>query len=298
MKISVSFELRNIILGVFSYDNIENYVRNEIRAALERASLLKEEQFSPRVLGFLVKIVVTRGYYMENFGNTFINVLKEYTNITVRNNGEIIIDLEELGKLSKSINKLILTNVIDDASKKHHWSRTLESLKALYRGVKKAGSLKLWVDTLYRLIRSGDRWKSHEYYEGIKGFGRKSAESVLRDVGYFDRVPIDRHERRFQLRTGIALIYAPLNKDPAQPEFYAEALARYCKENLKNIELSGVSLELAPGAVDWAIWVFSCDKKEAKTAGEFVQQVQSVTNALFAIYVCLTCSIKIQNRDY
>ncbi len=80
-------------------------------------------------------------------------------------------------------------------------------------------------------------------------------------MGYFDRVPVNIHERRLILRTDIALTYGPLNKDPAQPEFYSEALTRYCRETLKNVELDGIPLESAPGILDWAIWYFSCERE-------------------------------------
>jgi len=87
---------------------------------------------------------------------------------------------------------------------------------------------------------------------------------MLRDLSYFDRVPIDRHERRFLLRTGIALLYTSGEKDPLDYDFYSEALSRYCKQELRGVavDVDGISVPLdKPGIVDWIIWYFSCERE-------------------------------------
>jgi len=252
--------MRGIVLGILNYEDIGSYVKHDLRWVLNNRKLLNEERFPPEVLGYLVEVIVTRGYWRVWPKNQLIRRLKlrEGSGIRVGNGEHIIIELREFNQLLK---------VIDELSRErnsNYWMKALSSVQALMKGFHKAGSLKRWVDVLYSLA-TADRdepWKKHEYFKGIRGLGRKSVDIILRDMGYFDRVPVDIHERRFLLRTDIAVVYGPLDKDPTLPAFYSEALTTYCKENLKDISLEGISLESAPGVVDWAIWYFSCSSKE------------------------------------
>ena len=209
--------------------------------------------FPQEILGYLIEVIVTQGYWRPWFKHQLINKLKSL-NLSLHND-KIIVRLEDYDKLLRAITELA------EETGKPYWNKVLDSLRSLYKGLNKAGSLKVWINTLYKIVSTGNSWKKHEYYKGIRGLGPKSVEMILRDMGYFDRVPIDRHERRFLLRTGIALIYGPQNKDPALPEFYSEALTNYCRENLKDMELEGISLASAPGIIDWAIWYFSCERE-------------------------------------
>jgi hypothetical protein len=53
----------------------------------------------------------------------------------------------------------------------------------------------------------------------------KGIDELLRDCGYFDRVPIDIHEQRFKVRTGIFQQYSP-SCDPLDKREYHEALVQ------------------------------------------------------------------------
>lgn len=95
--------------------------------------------------------------------------------------------------------------------------------------------------------------------------GRKGRDVILRDCGFLNHVPIDIHERRFLLRTGIFHKYASLTEsDPTDYDDLAKAMRLFCKEELKGIEINGIPLSDAPGIVDLIIWSFSQEKTEQK----------------------------------
>ena len=95
--------------------------------------------------------------------------------------------------------------------------------------------------------------------------GRKGIENIIRDCGYMKRIPIDIHEQRFLVRTGIFHKYSSLKRaDPTKYDHLAEALRRFCEEELKEIKLNGIILSDAPSVVDFIIWYFSQEKQSRK----------------------------------
>lgn len=93
--------------------------------------------------------------------------------------------------------------------------------------------------------------------------GRKGRDNIMRDCGYLKRIPIDVHEQRFLVRTGIFHKYSSLKEsDHTDYDHLAEVLKRFCKEELKELELNGISLSNAPGVADLIIWYFSQEKTE------------------------------------
>ncbi len=245
--------MKSIALGILNYSNLKDHVIRDLHWALNNRNLINREPFPREILGYLIEVIVTQGYWRLWFKQQLINKLRNQG--LVLYNDEIIVGVDDYNKLLQVVAELA------EETGKPYWKKILDSLNALYEGLIRAGSLKVWIDTLYRLVSTGDNWKKHEYFRGIKGLGTKSVEMILRDMGHFDRVPIDRHERRFLLRTGIALVYGPPSKDPASPEFYSEALTNYCRENLNDVSLEGIPLGSAPGILDWAIWYFSCERE-------------------------------------
>lgn len=91
---------------------------------------------------------------------------------------------------------------------------------------------------------------------------KKSVNIFLRDCKSFSYVPIDRHERRFIVRTGIFSHYlSPKVSDPDEKKHYETALHRFLEENLKGFEVSGYDLGESPGLVDKFIWLHCADRK-------------------------------------
>jgi len=118
-------------------------------------------------------------------------------------------------------------------------------------------TIKDFTDELYELAKKGK----------TKILGEKGRDSYLRDFGYWDRVPIDRHEMRFMIRTGIYHTCDVRDKsDPLQKETFHEALTIFCSKYLTSYEVHGIDLGIALGVVDIFIWSF-CTKKRYNICG-------------------------------
>ena len=100
-----------------------------------------------------------------------------------------------------------------------------------------------------------------------KVLGEKGRDDYLRSCGYWDRVPMDRHEMRFIIRTGIYHVCSIKGRnDPLQKESLQNALARFCSNYLKSYTIFGIDLGNAPGIVDTFIWSF-CSRRRYGICG-------------------------------
>ncbi|MBA7707222.1 hypothetical protein ES703_116091 [subsurface metagenome] len=108
--------------------------------------------------------------------------------------------------------------------------------------------------------RTISEWIGDFYEEAKKGksliLGEKGRDNFLRDFGYFDRIPIDIHEMRFILRTGIFHAFSMDGLDPLRKKHLQEALANFCKEYLTGKNIEGIDLGKSPGIVDLFIWYY------------------------------------------
>lgn len=123
----------------------------------------------------------------------------------------------------------------------------------IYRLLEELGSksIKQWTEELYILSKKGKKTI----------LGPKGRDLYLRDMGYFDRIPIDIHEMRFILRTGIYHCCSTDSFDLLKKEDLQEALVNFCKEHLAGLEFHDVDLSKSPGIVDLIIWYHSADTK-------------------------------------
>lgn len=99
------------------------------------------------------------------------------------------------------------------------------------------------------------------------GIGEKGRDDVLRSVGFFDRVPIDRHERRFQIRTGIFHYCSGWDADPESDVSYRISLANFCRRYLKGIKINNLDLGENPGILDGIIFTF-CSVEDHNICGD------------------------------
>lgn len=89
--------------------------------------------------------------------------------------------------------------------------------------------------------------------------GPKSRDIYLRDFTYWDRVPIDIHEKRFIIRTGIFHSCTPPDKnDPIEYANLQNALVEFCRKFLTK-EACGIKLSESPGIVDIFIWSYCAE---------------------------------------
>ena len=150
---------------------------------------------------------------------------------------------------------------------KKPWRIKAKAVRALEERLRSAGSLKAWVSELHEAILKGLlRGRKPECLSGVKGIGLKGACDIVRTLGYFDVAPIDVHEKRFLLRTGIVCRYGPVSFDPKDRMSYLEALRNFCREELSGEKILGIDLGEAPGIVDVAIWYF-CSEEGRNVCG-------------------------------
>lgn len=113
-------------------------------------------------------------------------------------------------------------------------------------------TLKQFTDKLYNLAKQGK----------TEVLGEKGRDNYLRDFGYWDRIPMDRHEMRFIIRSGIYHACSSIDKsDHLEKSNLHDALNRFCDNYLKDHLVEGINLANAPGIVDIFIWSFSAENR-------------------------------------
>ena len=124
----------------------------------------------------------------------------------------------------------------------------------------KYSSIKNFTEKLYDLAKEGK----------TEVLGEKGRDNYLRDFGYWDRIPIDMHEMRFIIRSGIYHSCSIKGKsDPLEKSHFQDILTRFCKEHLKGfivkIEKDGniekIDLGGSPGIVDIFIWSYCAEDR-------------------------------------
>jgi len=141
--------------------------------------------------------------------------------------------------------------------------RVDKQIQALLSQLEKR-TIKRWTKEVHH---AATQRKEGKLIEGIENFGPKCIDNYLRDMGYFDRIPIDVHERRFLIRTGIFHCCSKASSDPQ--DYYAlhEALSSFCQQHLAGSTLAGIDLADSPGIMDGIIWKH-CSKKEENICGK------------------------------
>jgi len=121
-------------------------------------------------------------------------------------------------------------------------------------------TLKDFTDNLYNLAKKGK----------TEVLGPKGRDNYLRDFGYWDRIPIDIHEKRFIIRSGIYhSCSSKQQSDPLDKDDLQDTLTTFCTEHLKECVVKkediGIDTDIklcsAPGIVDIFIWSFSAEDR-------------------------------------
>lgn len=116
----------------------------------------------------------------------------------------------------------------------------------------KYSTIKQFTENLYSLAKQGK----------TVVLGEKGRDNYLRDYGYWDRIPIDRHEMRFIIRSGIYHACSTKTKsDHLEKKDLQDALTRFCSLFLKDYSVERIDLGNAPGVVDLFIWSFSAEDR-------------------------------------
>lgn len=125
-----------------------------------------------------------------------------------------------------------LTSLVGNVGRK---KKNVEKLLINY------STIKQFSETLYSLAQQGK----------TDVLGKKGRDTYLREFGYWDRIPIDRHEKRFMIRTGI--YHSCGNKGLEEGDLH-DALTRFCSQYLTSYVVEGIDLGENPGIVDIFIW--------------------------------------------
>lgn len=192
-----------------------------------------------RILRQLLLVKVTKGFWREQpkiNGNKFLDLISP-DNWTTR------YFLEDDGK---DILLRALRVYYRDANAQY------DNLKTYLFDRIEQNNVKKWIEVAL------DKDKIRKNILG----GNKSWNIFLRDAYDFKYIPIDMHERRFQIRTGIFHFYLGKNvHNPDIEEHYEFALKSFSEDFLSDIKILGYNLGKNPGIVDLVIWLHCADKE-------------------------------------
>ena len=219
---------------------IEKQYGPKIKARLESYQKLKDEfSTTPDPLGalkLLVETKVTNSYYRKpssNFETELDSLLEKY-----KRDFRTPLAMDEFVTLIKTHSVFRL-----EEQKARDW------VEKLLKGYPTLGDFSC---ELYSLRKKGKNGLLRD----------KGADHYLRAVGYWDIIPIDIHEKRFLLRTGIYHAFSGNERqDPLQDRSLQDALNRFCSRYLRGKTVEGIDLYNAPGIVDLFIWSFCSDER-------------------------------------
>jgi hypothetical protein len=95
--------------------------------------------------------------------------------------------------------------------------------------------------------------------------GEKGRDNYLRDFGFWRRIPMDRHEMRFIIRTGMYHVTMP-TYDPLKKGDMHNVLTNFCSKYLIGFNVEGIDLSHSPGVLDMFIWNY-CAKLRFNICG-------------------------------
>jgi len=241
--------------------SIENFKRN--------AEELEVNLNHPRALKLLIELIITNSWYYRtpfNFDEEFNRYVRKYQSEGFKT---------ENGKKE-------LIRLVNNLAPNRIRSKAVEKIKTLTDQLRES-SIKDWTQNLYRLAMK----------DKTAILGEKGRDNYLRDFGYFDRIPMDRHEMRFIVRTGIYHACSPQGEsDPLEKRNLQKALVNFCKEYLANEKIGGVDLREAPGLVDLFVWYY-CSKEKYNICGK----VPSCGKCLLSGYCLFSILSGIANQD-
>jgi len=240
-------------------------IENDVKSFIENKNALESNPDSSKALELLLRLIVTRAWYYKtpsNFDHEWNNFLSKFgTNFRTKQ------AKTELINLVKRLAPLRIRN------------RAISRLEELLR----YPSLKQFTEELYRLATQGK----------TRVLGEKGRDNYLRDFGYWDRIPMDRHEMRFILRTGIyhaCSVKAKNKNDPLRKASLHDALTRFCFRYLKDHVVFSIDLGRAPGIVDTFIWSF-CSKERYSICGS-VPKCETCPLKEACLYAIINTSIE------
>jgi predicted transcriptional regulator len=204
-------------------------LKDDLLSFQENKNILKNDPDSIKALRMIIELIKTKGWRLRsprNFDNKWNSFMKRMerhgTNFRTPEAQEELIEIVGEGK-RENIEQLL-----------------------------QYSTLKQFTDKLYNLAKQGK----------TEVLGEKGRDNYLRDFGYWDRIPMDRHEMRFIIRSGIYHACSSIDKSDSLEKMHLhDALNRFCGKYLKRHIVEGIELGSAPGIVDIFIWSFSAEDR-------------------------------------
>jgi len=214
-------------------------VKKHLDDCLRRENELKVNPDSPDALRFLVTLKVTNSWFRnlpDRFDGRFRSFVEQY--------GENFRTEEAQESLADLIADCSVLPIPKE--KAGQWVDGLLNIKSF-------PTLSDFTTDLHELRKKDKKSKL---------LGGKGADDYLRNFGKWDRIPIDIHEKRFLLRSGIYHTFSISGKqDPLQDRCLQDALTEFCRQCLKGKIAESIHLDENPGIVDIFIWSFCADNK-------------------------------------
>jgi len=222
-------------------DRHGDIIKRDLQLSRTRQTELVPNPDSSEALRLLVELIVTQAWYYKK-PQSFDSNMDSF----VSKHGINIRTTSAISDLNNIVGKLSPPRI------RHQAQIRIQKLFQSY------STLKGFTETLYEQAKAG---KHNEV------LGEKGRDNYLRDFGYWDRIPIDRHEMRFVLRTGIYHLFSAGGKnDPLEKGSLHSALSFFCSLALSGKVVEGIDLGKAPGIVDIFIWSY-CSKERYNICG-------------------------------
>jgi hypothetical protein len=216
-------------IGWILKDSHGHEIKKFLRALKDDKNRLEKEPDSIKALILLTRLIKTGGFRLrepKDFGNKLESFRERHS---------------ENFRTSSAKSELI--QLVGPNTKK---TAMMEQFLTKYP------TLKIFTEDLHSLANQGK----------TNVLGAKGRDNYLRDLGYWDRIPIDRHQLRFIVRTGIYHVFGSSEScDHLNYNHLHCALTKFCNKCLKNYVVEDIDLGNAPGVVDAFIWTFSAENQ-------------------------------------
>ena len=253
-------------------DKYSNRIKETLQLIIENKCDLRKNPNSPEALREVVELIVTQGRRLSKPKG-----FDKYMNSFIEKYGDKFMTEKKEEAKDK------LENLVGDKRK--------EKISKLFE---EYSSMRDFTKKLYQLAKKGK----------TDVLGEKGRDNYLRDFGYWDRVPIDIHEMRFILRSGIFHACSDEKKrDPQKKAHFQHVLTRFCREHLKGFKVKiqkkdgsplEICLEKKPGIVDIFIWSY-CAEDRYNICGKEPKCSECLLNGE-CLYAITNTSIK-KNRN-
>ena len=218
-------EFKNTINWMLN-DGHAQELKDDLLSFQENKNILENDPDSIKALSMIIELIKTNSWHYktsENFRKKMEDFLGEY--------GKNFRTPEAQNELIEIVGE-----------------RKRRNIERLF----KYSTLRDFTDNLYKLAEVGK----------TVVLGPKGRDNYLRDFGYWDRIPIDIHEMRFIIRSGIYHSCSSKEKsDHQNKNDLHDALTRFCTTYLKGYVVEDIELGSAPGIVDIFIWSFSAEER-------------------------------------